>query len=313
MNVLITGGTGSLGTVLTHDFLQRGHHVTVLSRDPHKQDRLQKEVTDKQYLGKLTMRLGDVANLMSVIEACKGQQIVIHTAALKRVERGETDTTEYTRVNITGTQNVAMACITQSVRQGLFISSDKAVEPLNFYGETKAVGEKIWLNHDNDITFMSVLRYGNVVNSEGSVWHIWKNAVTKRQTLQLRTPEPARFALTINQAVELIRDALYVMWRANHGGQTFIPYNLPAFSVWELAYLLQPDSSQYIYEPLITGEKQHEMLLAKNEHAKPTANNQLLWQLCSNNEEPKTDYRQQFCSATARRITAAEVTAMIEG
>lgn len=297
MKVLITGGTGSLGQVLSEAFLANGDQVTVLSRDPHKQ------AVMKEWLPKASYLLADIGCRESIMCACHGQDIVIGAAALKRVERGETDPREYLRVNVLGAMNTVEAARLCGARKALLISTDKSVEPTTFYGKTKSTAEAIWVANNNG-TKCAALRYGNVVNSNGSVWHVWQDQIAKGLSLTVRDPEPTRFILTIEQAVQLVMDALRWM----DGGEIFVPKGVPAFSLHELARNLQLEE-QWCREPLGPGEKQHEILVAQGEYVEDVKGSRLLAKVWP---KLRSDYiPDEFCSRTAHRLDANEVTTLL--
>ncbi len=301
-NILITGGTGSLGSALVKHFTSEGHRVTVLSRDIHKQAAMRRQYPNSKLIKYM---LADICDREALLHACTGQNTVIHTAALKRIELGELYPVEYIRVNILGTQNVANACVDRGISSCLFISTDKATAANNLYGKTKAVAEHIWLSNATfHPTRFSALRYGNVVGSEGSVWHLWNNAKTQDKPLIVRYPNPTRFILSMNEAVKLVIDALKQTYSWQH--KLFIPANLPAFSLHELASLIEPEQTNWQHTFLTPGEKLHEELLAENEYAKAVSGSNLLWEMCSIYDMDKKD-RLQFKSDTARRISAEEV------
>jgi len=230
-NVLITGGTGSLGSQLIPAFLAEGYFVSIVSRDPHKQAIQQARHPEVRYI------LADIRDRERMFRACENQDIVIHAAALKRVERGDTDAREYHSTNVGGTLNVAEACRMNGVNKAIFISSDKAVEPVNLYGMTKAIGERVWLaeNSPYSITKFSALRYGNVVESNGSVWHIWQRRIEQGLPLIVREPEPTRFFLSLDNAVSYVQFTIKHM----HGAEIFVPASVRTFSLWELAREMQ--------------------------------------------------------------------------
>jgi len=299
MNILITGGTGSLGSELVKIFTAQGHAVTVLSRDPHKQARLLMEYPQVNAI------LGDVRDYARVLFAMQDQQKVVHAAALKHVSLGETNPEEYFSVNVEGTQNVARAATACGVRQALLISTDKAPANSTLYGTTKKIAEGVWLDKLNSGVEFCALRYGNVVNSNGSVWQVWQERVARGLPLAVREPEPTRFFMRKTEAVALV---LNVLLHIQNGG-VFVPSNTPAFSLWDLARELQPES-QWLRESLGPGEKQHEVLVAPTEHVEQVEED--LW--CVNPKRAKAVHGTlpQFCSETAPRLSAQEVIRRLE-
>lgn len=306
-SVLITGATGSLGFLLCKRFIDKGDEVIAFSRNPHKQAELIRDVNNSN----LHCVLGDVRDTERLEDTFRtySPQVVIHAAALKRIERGETDSQEYLSINAVGTLNVARAAYRNRASKCLLISTDKAPQATTFYGTTKKIAEGIWIGNSRSnlgFSLFSVLRYGNVVDSNGSVWQIWQEKLKNNQQLVVRTPEPTRFFLKRKQAVDLVFQALDEM----QGGEILLPSNLPAFSLWDLAYELSPDDSSWIMEPLVPGEKQHEVLAASNEYI-----------------EKRTDYLSaviptlskgdhrfvppQFRSESAHRLSGKEVVSLL--
>lgn len=301
-NVLITGGTGSLGSRLIPTFLAEGYFVTIVSRDPHKQAIQQAKHPEVKYI------LADVRDRETMLRACENQDIVVHAAALKRLERGDTDTREYHSVNVGGTLNVAEACRITGVEKAIFISSDKSVESVNLYGMTKAIAERIWLaeNTTYRATKFSALRYGNVVESNGSVWHIWQRRIEQDLPLIVRKPEPTRFFLSLADAVN------YVQFTIAHmlGGEIFVPARVKAFSLWELAREMQ-NQDQWEYAPLLPTEKQHEILVAHTEYVEPVEDNDLMWRIWPSKTPTIYETAPMFNSLEARRMTGKEVIARL--
>jgi UDP-N-acetylglucosamine 4,6-dehydratase len=297
---LISGGTGSLGVALVPVFLQQNYEVTILSRDFHKQEKLLAQHPSVHTI------LADICDRDAMLRACEGQDIVVHAAAIKAVNRGDTDARTYYRVNILGTMNVAEACRLNGVAKALFIGSDKQVMPTNFYGMTKSVGSCLWLAEQSPYspTKFSCVRYGNVVQSNGSVWHVWQDRIAKGLPLIVREPEPTRFFLSLADAVKIVTDALRVM----NGGEVFVPSYVPSFSLWDLARKLQPES-QWQKEPLGATEKQHEILVAPTEFVEPIfGQNTDLWRVLPRVSPKVQQTMDMFCSATpSLRLTADEV------
>ena len=273
--ILITGGTGSLGAALVRRW-NKEHEITILSRNPHRQ----LELAEKFGLSSGSFVLGDICDYETVRRACVGQDILIHAAALKTVGQGEDNPEEYLRVNTWGTQVVARAWrdtygVSDLVamrpapmlpRKALYINSDKAVAPVNLYGISKAAGEKVFLSHG-----FSSIRYGNVVASEGSFVHKWREQLERGEAITVRRPEPTRFFVGMEQVVDLVEEALRLMIEpyglSDEGIKgVFMPRSLKAFSVWDVAKaMIKGDEFKCIYKNLRMGEKQHEVLLAEDE------------------------------------------------
>jgi len=284
MRILITGGTGSLGSVLAQVLSKQSHDISILSRDCHKQFLLKPNLpTSTKYF------LADICNRDAVRDACRGQDVVIHCAAAKIVSLGEVAPQEYCRVNIDGAANVANACREQGVKKALLISSDKAPSSLNLYGATKRCAEAIWLGSNTSSHYFAALRYGNVVNSRGSVWHVWKDKISSGKRIEVQSK--------LNAMMQ-------------HRNCIFIPSNVPAFSLWDLAREIEPDESKWKCTNLEQGEKQHEVMLADGEYAKQA--NNLLWYTCEYYNMSNDD-RGQFCSSSAKRLSGKEVINKLNG
>lgn len=269
MKVLITGGTGSLGSALVRRLLKdEAERIVVYSRDEWKQAQF------AQDLGRgsasdpvLRFFLGDVRDLHRLEQAMHGCDTVIHTAALKRVDAVAYNPSEVRKTNIEGSANVTLAATWAGVAKVLMISSDKACMPTNVYGVSKAQME-----HEavagNALTIprgtrVSVVRYGNVLGSRGSVIHTWRAQAAQGLPLTLTHGEMTRFWIMMPQAVEFVLSSLQRM----QGGEIFVP-KLPAAWMLDLARAFAPEALLHIAEPRPGGEKIHEMLLTEEETAR---------------------------------------------
>jgi len=298
--VLITGGTGTLGYALTKAFLARGFAVSILSRDAHKQ------VQFSQVFPQVKCYLGDIRDVATVAKSMRGQDVVVHAAALKQVDKGQVHVAEFKSVNVDGTQVVAEVAEQMGVQRALFIGSDKQVSSINLYGMTKAVAEKLWLGStEPGGTRFSAVRYGNVMGSNGSVIPIWQSQIARGEPITVRTPETTRFFMRKQDAVKLVIDALVYM----QGGETFIPGDVPAFSLHDLAEQFEPDYSKWLLLPLSAGEKVHEVLVAPGECVEAVLPK--LYRIV-HNKAGKFEVADEFKSQTARRIAAQELLAQLE-
>lgn len=260
MRVLITGGTGSLGQALVKAWLPRTdvEYIAVYSRDELKQAEMRDRFPDK----KLNFRLGDVRDIARLKLAFYGIDTVIHAAALKRVDATANDPLELVKTNIMGTSNVLQASLSTGVKRTLLISSDKACQPANAYGASKFMAEQLTTQFNvygaPQGCRSSVVRYGNVLYSRGSVLNVWRE-----QGLVLTGKGMTRFLITMQQAIALIETALDNM----EGGEVFVP-TLSSCAMENLAEAVFPDypRSSYAYSGLRPGgEKMHEMLLSAEE------------------------------------------------
>ncbi len=260
--ILITGGTGSFGRTFVR-YLMKNHKpkkVIVFSRDEFKQFKMQSEIPDPNM--KLRFFLGDVRDLGRLQMAFQGVDIVIHAAALKQIPIIEYNPTEAIKTNITGSQNVIEAAIYQKVSKVLLISSDKAVQPINLYGATKLSAEKLFVAanaYSPNKTIFSVVRYGNVVASRGSIIETLLAQKGNVTQVKITDPEMTRFWLTLKQSCQLVTFATEHMT----GGEIFIP-RIPSMKIDHLFKAIAPNAKREIIG-LRPGEKMHEILITEHE------------------------------------------------
>ena len=262
--VLITGGTGSLGTALINFFITKKFplkKLIVLSRDELKQHDLFNKIGPK-YNKLLRFFIGDVRDLQRLKSAFSGVDIVIHAAALKQVPAAEYNPTEFIKTNILGTQNIIEACLETSVKKALLLSTDKASSPINLYGATKLCADKLFISANNikgkkDICF-SVLRYGNVMGSRGSVIEVFRQQLEKFGKVYLTDPKMTRFNIILEEAIEL------VLWSIinSKGGELIVP-KLPSFYIKDLASLI--GNNKYEISGIRVGEKLHEEMISDHD------------------------------------------------
>lgn len=252
--ILITGGTGSLGKELVSTLFDKfiPKKVIVFSRDEFKQSEMRRthDYDDLRYF------IGDVRDKDRLMLAMKDVDVVIHAAALKQVPALEYNPTEAVKTNIYGTQNVIEACLNRNVGKAIFISTDKAVNPINLYGATKMAAEKLW-NAANSyaVTKFSSVRYGNVIGSRGSVIPLFQSI--EGDTVPVTDPEMTRFWITLEQAVELVLFAY-----DNKNIKTFVP-KLKSMDMKSLARCFKEKVEVVGIRP---GEKTHETLIADGEN-----------------------------------------------
>ena len=262
-SILITGGTGSWGKEFVRHVLSnhKPRRIAVFSRDELKQFDMAHEFSDAYPDSPMRYFIGDVRDEARLKSAFMGVDIVIHAAALKQVPTAEYNPFEAVKTNINGTQNVINAAIACHVKKVIFLSTDKAVEPCNLYGCTKAVAEKLIVNANlySDHSRFSVVRYGNVMGSRGSVIPYFKGLGEKGKPIPITDVEMTRFWITLPQAVEFVIRSLEDMVK----GEIFVP-KLPAMSIVRLAHAIvhKPEFTIIGIRP---GEKVHEKLVSKNE------------------------------------------------
>lgn len=258
--IAVTGGTGSFGKAMVKELLTKDvKQIRVLSRDELKQAQMREEIQDPR----VEFFLCDIRDEQRLFTATEGVDVLIHAAAMKRIEKCETDPTEAVKTNIYGTMNVASACLKNNIQNAIFISTDKACYPVNLYGATKLTAEKVWIQSNTyrglrHPTKFSVVRYGNVLGSRGSVLHLFKDQLEKG-VIKVTDQRMTRFFITLQEAVDLVQLAI----EFQQGGEIFIP-NLKAASIYQLASLVAGDIPVVITNQR-GGEKLHETLITQEE------------------------------------------------
>lgn len=236
---LITGGTGSFGKKFTSVLLENYNpkKIIIYSRDEFKQDLMKKELTIKypEKIDKLRFFIGDVRDKDRLYRAFRGVDYVIHAAAMKQVPACEYNPFEAIKTNIHGAQNVIDAALDKGVKKVVALSTDKAVNPINLYGGTKLVSDKLFVSANaysgGDGTIFSVVRYGNVAGSRGSVIPFFKSLIEKgEKELPITDFRMTRFWITLEQGVDLVLKAL----KESRGGETYIS-KIPSFKITDLA------------------------------------------------------------------------------
>ena len=255
--ILITGGTGSFGNALT-SFLQKNYKVkkiVIFSRDEFKQAQMKSKFQQKN----MRFLLGDVRDIDRLKLALKEIDVVFHAAALKQVPAAEYNPMEFVKTNIHGAENVVNACISQKVKKIIALSTDKAANPINLYGATKLASDKIFVAANNltgnQNTSFSVVRYGNVVGSRGSVVPYFKELIKKKSPfLPITDKKMTRFWLTLDQGVKFVINSLNVM----KGREIFVP-KIPSIKIIDLAKAMAPKFKLKLVG-IRPGEKLHEIM-----------------------------------------------------
>lgn len=262
--ILITGGTGSLGSTLLTTFLcmkDGPKGIRIFSRDEFKQWNLSNNLAKKYPNAPVSFLLGDVRDKQRLDRAMAGVDFVINTAAMKQVPACEYNPIEAVRTNIHGAENVIDCAIDNKVKRVLHISTDKAVYPVNLYGATKTVAEKLFLHanvYSPGRTLFSCCRYGNVLSSRGSIIPLIKDQA-KTGEVTLTHKEMTRFFIHLPDVADFIVDKLQIM----HGGEIYVP-KMPTIAIYHLIKTIAPDC--LIKEIGIRkGEKLHEVLITKEE------------------------------------------------
>lgn len=264
--VLITGGTGSFGKKFLEMILNKytPHRIIIYSRDEYKQSVMKSEYEKIYDMSKVRFFIGDVRDKDRLMRAFDRVDYVIHAAAMKQVPTCEYNPFEAIKTNIHGAQNVIDAAIDRGIKKVVALSTDKAVNPINLYGGTKLVSDKLFIsaNAYSKIsgTKFSVVRYGNVAGSRGSIIPIFKNLIDKgEKELPITDEKMTRFWITLDQGVELVFKAL----DESTGGETYIS-KIPSFLITDLAEAMLPGciiKNIGIRE----GEKLHEVMVTKDD------------------------------------------------
>tara|TARA_R110002072_G_scaffold97801_2_gene215134 strand:+ start:323 stop:1336 length:1014 start_codon:yes stop_codon:yes gene_type:complete len=259
--VLITGGTGSLGQALTSRLLKQGCKVIIYSRDEGKQAL---NLPNSKSIVKVIGDIRDFAKLDTTVKRTKPDYI-IHAAALKRIDDMELAPDECIKTNIQGSENVALAATNNNVSKCILVSTDKACLPVNVYGSSKFIAERLFTNADyhSETTTLASVRYGNVIASRGSFIPLFLDKIENSEVITVTSDEMTRFLFTLDEAVDAVLGAL------EHaiGGEVFIPqidsYTLP--SCIRALEEITNKKAEYKITGLRPGEKLHEDMLAKTE------------------------------------------------
>lgn len=267
-SILITGGTGSFGKKFTEMILDQYNpkKIIIYSRDEFKQDLMKKEFSSKypNKVNKLRFFIGDVRDKDRLYRAFKGVDYVIHAAAMKQVPACEYNPFEAIKTNIHGAQNIVDAAIDTGVKKVVALSTDKAVNPINLYGGTKLVSDKLFISanaYSGEYgTIFSVVRYGNVAGSRGSVIPFFKDLLEKgAKELPITDFGMTRFWITLEEGVELVFKAL----EESKGGETYIS-KIPSFNITDLAKAMVSDI-ELKEVGIREGEKLHEVMVTKDD------------------------------------------------
>lgn len=268
--ILITGGTGSFGKACARILLSsyQPKKVIIFSRDEWKQWEMRKEAPFQD--PRMRYFLGDVRDLDRLKRAFSEVDLIIHAAALKQVPIAEYNPSEFVKTNVNGAINVVEAAIYCGVKKVIALSTDKACNPINLYGATKLCSDKLFVNGNvyvghRGFPIFSVVRYGNVLGSRGSIIPFWKELLEKGEThIPITDPDMTRFWITLPQAVYFVLERFFDM----KGGEIFIP-KIPSMKITDLGKALAPGLEQVIIG-VRPGEKLHEMMI-NEESASHTA------------------------------------------
>ena len=263
--ILITGGTGTFGHEITKVILENYNpkKLIIFSRDEFKQYNMKKLFPESKYKN-IRFFIGDVRDYERLLTATKNVNLIFHAAAMKQVDMVEYNPFEAVKTNIYGTENVIKAAIHNNVQKVIGVSTDKCVSPSNLYGATKLCLEKLII-HGNIMagennTIFSVLRYGNVINSRGSVVPLFLKQNEENLNFTITHPEMTRFTLTINQAINFVLNSASIMI----GGEIFIP-RLPSYDILQLANVIHPERHKEVIG-MRPGEKIHESMFSVHDN-----------------------------------------------
>lgn len=260
-SILITGGTGSFGQAFVRHALARlsPSRLAVLSRDELKQSDFRGEIGNDP---RIRWFIGDVRDRARLDRALDGVEAVVHAAALKQVDTAEYNPFECIRTNVLGAENIINGCIDAGVRRIVALSTDKASSPINLYGASKLCSDKLFIagNHyaSHSGTRFSVVRYGNVIGSRGSVVPLFRR-LAATGTLPITDERMTRFWITLDQAVQFVIDSFDRM----HGGELFVP-RIPSTKVTDVARAIAPEATLKIVG-IRPGEKLHEEMISEDD------------------------------------------------
>lgn len=265
-SILVTGGTGSFGKAFVRLVLQNSkpRRLVVFSRDELKQYEMEQEFLGHPGRDLLRFFIGDVRDLQRLETALRGIDFVVHAAAMKQVPTAEYNPFECIHTNVLGAENVVQASLRTGVKKVVALSTDKAASPLNLYGASKLASDKIFVaaNHlaGSDQARFSVVRYGNVIGSRGSVVPLFRRLIDEGATeLPITDKRMTRFWITIEQGVEFVASSFEMM----RGGEIFIP-KIPSMRMIDLAEAMAPGMPHKIIG-IRPGEKLHEVMITEDD------------------------------------------------
>ena len=264
-SVLITGGTGSFGKALTKRLLRsNARRIAVFSRDELKQLEMKNEFQDER----VRFFLGDIRDSSRLDIALHGVDYVVHAAALKQVDTGEYNPMEFVKTNVIGSQNVIDSSIRNGVKKVVALSTDKASSPINLYGATKLTADKLFSAANNYSygygTIFSIVRYGNVMGSRGSVIPYFKELASTGKVFPITDRRMTRFWITLDQAVDFVLQSFEIM----QGGELYVP-RIPSMKIMDLARAIKEDF-KYQEIGIRPGEKLHEEMISPDDSRRTT-------------------------------------------
>jgi len=301
---MITGGTGSFGTFMVRELLKTNlREIVILSRDEEKQLEMKRRFTDSR----LRFLIGDVRDYERLLE-CTRANYVYHAAALKIIPTCEEHPIEAYKTNVQGSLNVKKACIANRVDRSILISTDKACKAVNTYGMTKALAEKIWLYEPevSSKSFFSVVRYGNVLGSRGSVVPYFKELMAQGKPFPITHRKMSRFIITLKQAIDLV---FYATERMT-GGEIFVP-KIPACLIMDLARALAGPNPPFQEVGIRPGEKIHETLISEEEMRR-TEEQDSCFIIHPHGRHRNLNPSGKYTSANARQLSIEEISELLK-
>jgi UDP-N-acetylglucosamine 4,6-dehydratase len=261
-NILITGGTGSFGQKFIATLLDRykPRRVIVYSRDELKQYEMQQKFQQEQ----MRFFIGDVRDAERLRHATRDVDFIVHAAALKQVPAAEYNPSECIKTNVGGAENVISAAIANGVKKVIALSTDKAASPINLYGATKLLSDKLFVAANNTVgkqdTRFAVVRYGNVAGSRGSVVPLFQRLVAEgANEIPITDPRMTRFWITLQEGVDFVLKSFERM----HGGELFVP-KIPSTLITDIAEAIAPGKPLRIIG-IRPGEKLHELMISRDD------------------------------------------------
>ena len=263
-SILITGGTGSLGAALTKTILKKYTNINrlvIFSRDEQKQFQMSLQFPESKYPS-IRYFIGDIRDFSRLKRALNGIDYVIHTAAIKHVPIAEYNPMECIKTNVLGAENLINACLEKNVKSVIALSTDKAAAPINLYGASKLTSDKLFIAANNikgknKIKF-SVVRYGNVMGSNGSVIPFFQSK-KEEGLLPITDPNMTRFNISLDEGVDMVLHSLGKAW----GGEIFVP-KIPSYRIMDLAKAIGPNCEHKIIG-IRPGEKIHEEMITSSD------------------------------------------------
>jgi UDP-N-acetylglucosamine 4,6-dehydratase len=301
--IAITGGTGSFGNFLVNKLLNTEvSRILIFSRDEEKQLDMSRRNPDPR----LTFIIGDVRDRERAVE-CLRADFVYHAAALKIIPTCEENPGEAYKTNLLGTLNVKEACATNNVKKAIFVSTDKAVKPVNAYGMTKALAEKLWLAPSLlKGPIFACVRYGNVVGSRGSIVPFFTQLVKERKPIPITDTGMTRFWVTLGQAIQLVVAAT----QNTRAGGTYVPKN-PACKVTDLVAALAGESYPVTVVGIRPGEKIAEILISEEEmHRTEELDDHFV--IHPHGSFSNSHLKEEFSSATAKPLDVPAIRALLK-